>query len=242
MISVGIIGASGFTGVELLRLCAGHPELDVVLATGDTQAGTPVAELYPSLAAAYPDLVFEPYDAGAVRRARPGVPVPAPRRVAGASCPSCATGSRWVVDLAADFRLHDAALYPQWYGEAHTAPELLAEFAYGLPELFRDRASPAPRRSPCPAATRRRRSSPWPRWCAAGLVEPTGHHRRRRLRRLRRRPAAQAQHHLLHGRRGLHRLRPARPPPHARDRAGVGERAGLRRRGAGAVHARTWRP
>ena len=45
----------------------------------------------------------------------------------------------WLVDVAADFRLHDAALYPQWYGEAHTAPDLLGEFAYGLPELFRDR-------------------------------------------------------------------------------------------------------
>ena len=54
MVSVGIIGASGFTGAELLRLCAGHPDLDVELATGDTQAGTKVADLYPSLAAAYP--------------------------------------------------------------------------------------------------------------------------------------------------------------------------------------------
>ena len=59
MITVGIIGASGYAGVELLRLAAGHPDLTVTRATGDTQAGTPVAELYPSLAAAYGDLVFD---------------------------------------------------------------------------------------------------------------------------------------------------------------------------------------
>src|SRR3954452_16986839 len=63
MVTVGIVGASGYTGAELLRLCAGHPDLDVVVATGDTQAGTPAADLYPSLAPAYPDLVFRPYDA-----------------------------------------------------------------------------------------------------------------------------------------------------------------------------------
>jgi N-acetyl-gamma-glutamyl-phosphate reductase len=63
---IGIIGASGFTGAELLRLCASHPDVEVVLATGDTQAGTAVAALYPSLAAAYPDLVFSPYDPAAV--------------------------------------------------------------------------------------------------------------------------------------------------------------------------------
>ena len=62
MSQVGIIGASGYTGAELLRLCAGHPELELVLATGETQAGTAAADLYPSLAAEYPDLVFSSYD------------------------------------------------------------------------------------------------------------------------------------------------------------------------------------
>ena len=60
MTSVGIIGASGFTGAELLRLCAGHPDFKVVVATGDTQAGTAVADLYPSLAAEYPDYQVKP--------------------------------------------------------------------------------------------------------------------------------------------------------------------------------------
>src|SRR6478609_4757044 len=66
MVKVGIIGASGYTGAELLRLCAGHPELEVVVATADTQAGSLAASLYPSLAGAYPDLVFADTDAAAV--------------------------------------------------------------------------------------------------------------------------------------------------------------------------------
>jgi N-acetyl-gamma-glutamyl-phosphate reductase len=65
-VSVGIVGASGFTGAEVLRLAAGHPDLDVVYATADTQAGTRAASLYPSLAGAYGDLVFEPFDADRV--------------------------------------------------------------------------------------------------------------------------------------------------------------------------------
>src|SRR6476620_5479702 len=66
MLSIGIVGGSGFTGAELLRLCASHPDLTVELATGDSQAGTAVADLYPSLLAAYPDLAFTPYTPGAV--------------------------------------------------------------------------------------------------------------------------------------------------------------------------------
>ena len=65
MATVGIVGGSGYTGAELLRLCHGHPDLEVAWATGDTQAGTRVADLYPSLAAAYPNLVFATFDPSA---------------------------------------------------------------------------------------------------------------------------------------------------------------------------------
>jgi N-acetyl-gamma-glutamyl-phosphate reductase len=136
MVRIGIVGASGFTGAELLRLAAGHPELEVVLATGDTQAGTPVATLYPSLAAAYPDLVFTAYDAAACA-GLDLVFLGLPHGASQAIVPELVGKVAHLVDLAADFRLHDAGLYPQWYGEAHTAPELLADFAYGIPELFR---------------------------------------------------------------------------------------------------------
>lgn len=136
MIDVGIIGASGFTGAELLRLCASHPELRVVFATGDSQAGTALAELYPSLAAAYPGLVFDSYDPALLD----GVDLVfcgLPHGASQALMPVLREKVRWVVDLAADFRLQDADLYPTWYGEPHAAPELLPGFAYGLPELHR---------------------------------------------------------------------------------------------------------
>jgi len=137
MPKVGIIGASGFTGAELLRLAAQHPELEIVYATGDTQAGTLAAELYPSLAGAYPELRFAAYDPTAAA-GLDLVFLGLPHGASQAIVPELIGKVGHLVDLAADFRLRDAAAYPQWYGEPHTAPELLADFAYGLPELFRD--------------------------------------------------------------------------------------------------------
>jgi N-acetyl-gamma-glutamyl-phosphate reductase len=137
MVSIGIVGGSGFTGAELLRLCASHPDLNVELATGDTQAGTAVADLYPSLAAAYPGLVYSEYSPTAVR----GLDLVfcgLPHGASQAIVPELRTNVKHVVDLAADFRLHDPTAYEQWYGEPHAAPELLDDFVYGLPELHRD--------------------------------------------------------------------------------------------------------
>lgn len=136
MVAVGIIGASGYTGAELLRLAAQHPDLDVRLATGDTQAGTTVAALYPSLAGPYPDLAFRPYDAAEVA-GLDLVFLGLPHGASQAIVPELVGKVGHVVDLAADFRLQDPALYPRWYGAEHIAPELLPDFAYGLPELFR---------------------------------------------------------------------------------------------------------
>ncbi len=137
MSRVGIIGASGFTGAELLRLCAGHPDLTVALATGDSQAGSTVAGLYPSLAAAYPDLVFQTYDPADVE-GLDLVFLGLPHGASQAIVPDLLKRVPHVVDLAADFRLKDPAMYPRWYGDEHAAPELLEQFVYGLPELFRD--------------------------------------------------------------------------------------------------------
>jgi len=134
---VGIVGASGYTGAELMRLAASHPEMEVVLATGDTQAGTAVAELYPSLRPVYGDMAFEPYSPEVVD----GLDLVfcgLPHGASQAIVPEVKDRVKWVLDLSADFRLKDPAAYPQWYGAEHTAPELLADFAYGLPELFRD--------------------------------------------------------------------------------------------------------
>ncbi|HEX6419508.1 MAG TPA: N-acetyl-gamma-glutamyl-phosphate reductase [Acidimicrobiales bacterium] len=172
MTSVGIIGASGFTGAELLRLCAGHPQLDVRLATADTQAGSRVAELYPSLAAAYGDLRFDKLDVDrcdGLDLVFLGLPHGASQAVV----PDLIGRVGAMVDLAADFRLRDPALYPAWYGEAHTQPDLLGTFAYGLPELFREDIAGATRVAApgCYVTSAVLALAPLLR---AGLVEPTG--------------------------------------------------------------------
>ncbi len=137
MTAVGIVGASGYTGAELLRLCAGHPELVPRVATGETQAGSRVADLYPSLAASYPSMAFETYDLEKVD----GLDVVFLALPHGASqglVPELRHRVGRIVDLAADFRLDDPGLYPSWYGAEHTSPELLGSFVYGLPELLRE--------------------------------------------------------------------------------------------------------
>ncbi len=172
MQKVAIIGASGFTGAELLRLCAQHPELEVVAATGDSQAGTAVADLYPSLAGAYGDMIYTPYSDDLLDSADLaflGLPHGASQSIV----PNMRGRVKHIVDLAADFRLGDPSLYPTWYGEAHTAPELLDDFAYGLPELFRPQlhdaelvAAPG-----CYVTTSALALAPVVK---AGLIEPTG--------------------------------------------------------------------
>ena len=137
MITVGILGASGYAGSELLRLLAAHPELEVRLAGADSQAGTPVADLYPNLAAAYPTLEFTPAtadDCDGLDLVFLGLPHGLSQDIV----PQLRGRVKWIVDAAADFRLKDPLLYDQWYGQPHPAPELLGEAAYGIPELFRD--------------------------------------------------------------------------------------------------------
>jgi N-acetyl-gamma-glutamyl-phosphate reductase len=136
MTSVGVVGASGYTGAELLRLCSEHPQLDVCVATADSQAGARVADLYPSLGSAYPTLTFDKLDAEAcdgLDLVFLGLPHGASQDLV----PQLAGRVGRIVDLAADFRLDDPGLYPTWYGAEHTQPDLLGSFAYGLPELFR---------------------------------------------------------------------------------------------------------
>ena len=231
MHQVAIIGASGFTGAELLRICASHPELTVVAATGNTEAGNRVADLYPSLAAAYGEHDLRWQRRIGHRRCRSRLP----RSAHGASqsmVPDLRGSVKHVVDLAADFRLDDPGLYPTWYGEAHAAPELLDDFVFGLPEFFRsDLAGAELIAAPgCYVTTSSLALGPLVK---AGLIESTG---------IVvggpaawwRRPAAEAQHHLLCRRRGLHRLRPAASPAHARDRDG--DRPPRRHRCPGALH------
>lgn len=137
-LKIGVFGASGFAGAELLRLASGHPYFDVVVATGGTQAGGKVADVYPSLAASYPTLMLSATDPAAAE----GLDVLFLALPHGASqdlVPDLRKRVGLLVDLAADFRLRDASLYPRWYGEEHKHPELLADAVFGIPELFADR-------------------------------------------------------------------------------------------------------
>jgi N-acetyl-gamma-glutamyl-phosphate reductase len=136
MVNVGIIGASGFTGAELLRISAQHPEFDVVYATGDSQAGVRAADLYPSLAAAYPDLVFEPFDLDRARDLDLAV-LGLPHAASMAMAPELVGHVRCVVDLSAAYRLKDPSQYPTYYGFEHDQLGLLADAVFGLPELHR---------------------------------------------------------------------------------------------------------
>ncbi len=135
----GIVGASGYTGAELMRLLAGHPDIEVTVVTAHSHVGEVVGLHTPSLAAAYPGLAYGaagPDDLDALD----GLDVvfcALPHGESQRIVPGLRARVGVIVDLAADFRLRDAALYPTWYGEEHAAPEVLAESAFGLPELFR---------------------------------------------------------------------------------------------------------
>lgn len=133
----GIVGASGYTGAELLRLLAAHPVFEVAVATAHSHAGEPVGEHTPSLAAAYPGLAYEDTDP-ALLDGLDVVFCALPHGESQRIVPGLSGRVGRIVDLAADFRLRDASLYPRWYGEEHAAPALLSEAVYGLPELFRE--------------------------------------------------------------------------------------------------------
>jgi len=172
MTNVGILGASGFTGAELLRICAAHPTFDVVVATGDTQAGTAVADLYPSLAAEYPDLTYAEADPAAFDGCDV-VFLGLPHGASQALVPELLGRVGHVVDLGADFRLTDASLYPTWYDEPHAVPELLHEAAYGLPELFRS-GLPGARLVAVPGCYPTAAALALAPFLRAGVVEPGG--------------------------------------------------------------------
>jgi N-acetyl-gamma-glutamyl-phosphate reductase len=137
---VAILGASGFVGAELLRLCADHPELEAVKLFGDSQAGSPLESVHPQLALAYPGASIERLDADSldgVDLLFAALPHGQSQKLAG----EVIERNLAFVDLGADFRLRDPAAYERWYGERHEAPELLERFVYGIPEL--DRAAVA---------------------------------------------------------------------------------------------------
>jgi N-acetyl-gamma-glutamyl-phosphate reductase len=137
MIKIGIVGGTGYTGVELLRLLAAHPEADVRAITSRKDAGTKVAAMFASLRGSKLDgLAFA--DPAAVDLGKCDVAFFAtPHGVAMAAARELLGAGVRIIDLAADFRLKDAAAFERWYKMPHACPDLLAEAVYGLPEMNR---------------------------------------------------------------------------------------------------------
>lgn len=135
MIPVAILGGSGYTGVELMRLIAGHPELSLVAVSSRQYEGQPVAAVFGSLEGAV-ELNFGAPDPAALAGEAQLVFLAVPHQTAmAAAAPLLEAGAK-VVDLSADFRLRDVAVYEKWYAP-HACPHLLAEAVYGLPEFYR---------------------------------------------------------------------------------------------------------
>jgi N-acetyl-gamma-glutamyl-phosphate reductase len=167
----GVVGASGYTGAELLRLLAGHPEIDAVHVTADSNAGLTVGELFPSLAPVYGNLPLTKLRAADLE----GLDVvflALPHGESQKVAASIVGPVGHVVDIGADFRL-PADAYEQWYGEPHAAPELLDDFSYGMVELYRPELGTA-RHVANPGCYPTAVSLALAPLLAGGLVEPVG--------------------------------------------------------------------
>ena len=141
MIQAAVIGGAGYTGLELVRLLAGHPEAELAAVTSRANAGQPVADAFPNLRGSV-DLAFSSPD-DARLQACDVVFFATPNGTAMNFVPGLLADGVRVVDLAADFRLKDPELWSRWYGMSHACPELLAEAVYGLPEVARDEIAQA---------------------------------------------------------------------------------------------------
>ena len=141
MIKVGVVGGTGYTGVELLRLLAAHPEVELAAITSRAEAGVRVADHFPSLRGRV-DLAFTD-PAKAPLKGCDCVFFATPNGVAMAQAKPLLEGGALIVDFSADFRLKDPQVWERWYKMPHAAPELLAEAVYGLPEINRERVRTA---------------------------------------------------------------------------------------------------
>ncbi|MGA2517516.1 MAG: N-acetyl-gamma-glutamyl-phosphate reductase [Thermodesulfobacteriota bacterium] len=136
-IRVGIVGATGYTGVELLRLLLHHPQVEVTALTSQKYAGVPIDQVFPSLMKGL-DLKCEELSVEQISKKTEFVFTAVPHKMAMEIVPSFYRVGKKVVDLSADFRFTDAATYEKWY-QKHTAVDLLSESVYGLPELHREK-------------------------------------------------------------------------------------------------------
>lgn len=135
-IRAGIVGGTGYTGVELLRLLAAHPHVTLSAITSRSEAGMPVATMFPNLRGAV-DLAYQTPDEARLEDCDV-VFFATPHGVAMSQAQRLLDKGVRIIDLAADFRLQDTATFEQWYNMPHSCPDILANAVYGLPELHRD--------------------------------------------------------------------------------------------------------
>lgn len=137
MIKVGIVGGTGYTGVELLRLLALHPQVELRTITSRADAGTPVSQMFPSLRG-YLDISFTHPDTAHLEQCDV-VFFATPNGIAMQQARALLDAGVRVIDLAADFRIKDVKVWEKWYGMSHACPDLIAQAVYGLPEVNRDK-------------------------------------------------------------------------------------------------------
>ena len=136
MIKVGIVGGTGYTGVELLRLLAQHPSVEIATITSRGDAGSPVSAMFPNLRG-WVDLAFED-PATANLKACDVVFFATPNGIAMQQAPALLDAGVRVIDLAADYRIKDVAVWEKWYGMKHASPDWVEQAVYGLPEVNRE--------------------------------------------------------------------------------------------------------
>jgi N-acetyl-gamma-glutamyl-phosphate reductase len=141
VISVGIVGGTGYTGVELLRLLLRHPDVQVSVLTSRTEAGKRVDDMFPSLRG-YTDLQFSDLDMNVLKHCDV-VFFATPHGVAMKHAAELVAANTKVIDLAADFRLQNLQQFEKWYGLEHSCPDILTESVYGLTELNREKIKQA---------------------------------------------------------------------------------------------------
>ncbi|HXC93915.1 MAG TPA: N-acetyl-gamma-glutamyl-phosphate reductase [Geobacteraceae bacterium] len=141
MLKVAVVGASGYTGIELIRILHNHPEVAVTSVTSEQSAGKRLSDVFPSLRDRY-DRVLESLDPERIAEKTDIIFTALPHAAAMKVVPTFLEAGKIVIDLSADYRLHDPEEYGAWY-EPHLSPELLGEAVYGLPEVRREQIAPA---------------------------------------------------------------------------------------------------
>lgn len=136
-IKIGVVGGTGYTGVELLRLLAQHPDAEISLITSRQEAGTAVSAMFPSLRGRV-DLAFSVPSDAALKKCDL-VFFATPNGVAMQQARALYDAGIKIIDIAADFRIKDIPVWEKWYGTKHACPELVAEAVYGLPEVNREK-------------------------------------------------------------------------------------------------------